>query len=93
MKHLMLLAMFVLCGTAWAFDSAQALQDGFLKAMRANNPDDMAACYTADATSFGLGAMRTAGHFCYKSFDRGRRTKNSKSRGARASEERLVVQI
>jgi uncharacterized protein (TIGR02246 family) len=33
------------------------LQNGFLDAMRANNADGMAACYTADATSFGLGAM------------------------------------
>jgi ketosteroid isomerase-like protein len=57
MKRMMLLAIFVLCGTAQAFDSPQALQNGFLDAMRAHNVDAMAACYTADATSFGLGVM------------------------------------
>lgn len=57
MKHMMLLAIFALCGSAQAFDSPQALQNGFLDAMRANNADGMAACYTVDATNFGLGAM------------------------------------
>ncbi len=57
MKQVMLLAIFVLCSNAHAFDSPEALQDGFLKAMRANNADDMAACYTVEATNFGLSAM------------------------------------
>lgn len=57
MKCLMLLAIFVLCSTAQAFDSPKALQDGFLDAMRANNAAGMAACYTADATNFGLATM------------------------------------
>lgn len=58
MKRLMLLAIFVLCSTtAQAFDSPQSLQDGFLEAMQANDADRMAACYTVDATSFGLDAM------------------------------------
>jgi len=57
MKRMMLLAIVVLCSTAQAFDSSQALQEGFLDAMRANDADAMAACYTADATNFGLATM------------------------------------
>jgi ketosteroid isomerase-like protein len=57
MKRMMLLVIVALCNTAQAFDSPQALQDGFLKAMRAQNADDMAACYTVEATNFGLGTM------------------------------------
>jgi len=57
MKRIMLLAIVVLCGSAQAFDSPQALQDGFLDAMRAGDVDGMAACYAADATNFGLDTM------------------------------------
>ncbi len=38
-------------------DSPEALQDAFVKAMEANDPDGLAACYTDDAVSFAVDVM------------------------------------
>jgi len=42
---------------ALANDSPEALQDAFVKAMEANDPDGLAACYTDDAVSFAVDVM------------------------------------
>ena len=44
-----------------ANDSPQALQDAFMTAMRANDVEGLAACYTADATNFPLDSMSGIG--------------------------------
>ena len=61
MNRIMLLAIVALCNTAQAFDSPQALQDGFMGAFRANDAEGMAACYTADATNYPPEAMSGTG--------------------------------
>ena len=38
-------------------ESPEALQDAFVKAMQANDPDGLAACYTDDAVSFAVDVM------------------------------------
>jgi len=42
---------------ALANESPEALQDAFVKAMQANDPDGLAACYTDDAVSFAVDVM------------------------------------
>jgi ketosteroid isomerase-like protein len=77
MKPFVLCLTLALCHSALAFESPQALQDGFMAALRANDADGMAACYTPDATSFspdtmvGVGpdAVRTSKNFRVTSAD------------------------
>lgn len=61
MKPLVLFLTLALCHSALAFESPQALQDAFMAAMRANDVDGMAACYTADATTFTPDTMMAVG--------------------------------
>ncbi len=61
MKPLVLCLTLALCHSALAFESPQALQDAFMAAMRANDVDGMAACYTADATTFAPDTMMAVG--------------------------------
>jgi len=43
--------------SAFANDSPEALQDAFMTALRANDVDGLAACYSADATNFAVDSM------------------------------------
>jgi len=52
MTRLLPLMVLIVCNNALGFDSPQALQDAFVAAMRANDVEGLAACYTADATNF-----------------------------------------
>lgn len=52
MRWLVLLLVLSASSPVLANDSPQALQDAFLKALRANDVEGMAACYTEDATNF-----------------------------------------
>ena len=52
MKVFSLICIVLLNSSALAFESPEALQDAFMSAMRANDADGLAACYTADATNF-----------------------------------------
>jgi len=61
MKTLLLCLSFGLCNSALAFESPQALQDAFVAAMRANDLEGLAACYTADATTFMPDTMMGVG--------------------------------
>lgn len=61
MKSFVLCLTLALCHSALAFESPQALQDAFMAAMRANDVDGMAACYTADATTFAPDTMMAVG--------------------------------
>jgi ketosteroid isomerase-like protein len=58
---LVLLMLLPAWSLGFANDSPQALQDAFMTAMRANDVDGLAACYTADATNFPLGSMSGIG--------------------------------
>ena len=51
----------VLSAPLGAFESPQALQDAFLAALRANDADGLAACYTDDATNFTVDRMMGTG--------------------------------
>ncbi len=61
MKLLTLILILVTSPAAYAFDSPKALQDGFMAALRANDVEGLAACYTADATNFAIGSMSGTG--------------------------------
>jgi len=59
MKNLFsILTLFILFSMpALGNDSPEALQTAFVKAMEANDPDGLAACYTDDAVSFAVDVM------------------------------------
>jgi len=61
MKILALILYLVITPVVFAFDSPKALQEGFMTALRANDVDGLAACYTADATNFALDTMSGTG--------------------------------
>jgi ketosteroid isomerase-like protein len=61
MKLLTLILFLAISPAAYAFDSPQALQDGFMAAMRANDIKGLAACYTVDATNFAIDSMSGTG--------------------------------
>ena len=60
-QYLVLLMLLPAWNLGFANDSPQALQDAFMTAMRANDVDGLAACYTADATNFPLDSMSGIG--------------------------------
>jgi len=55
---LMLLAVW---SAVLANDSPQALQETFMKALRANDADGLAVCYTEDATNFPVDSLAGVG--------------------------------
>ncbi len=61
MKSALLVLIALFNSNVLAFDSPQALQDAFVAAMRANNADGLAACYTADAVNFPVEVMMETG--------------------------------
>ncbi len=52
---------FPVCTLALANDSPQALQEAFMTALRANDIEGLAACYTDDATNFPIASMAGMG--------------------------------
>ena len=61
MKLLLLILFLAISPVADAFDSPRALQDGFMAALRANDIEGLAVCYTADATNFAIDSMSGTG--------------------------------
>ena len=61
MKRLVYLLIWLVSTSAFANDSPQALQEAFMNALRANDADGLAACYTADATNFPVDSMMGVG--------------------------------
>ena len=61
MKLLTLTLILAISPVADAFDSPHALQDGFMAALRANDIEGLAVCYTADATNFAIDSMSGTG--------------------------------
>jgi ketosteroid isomerase-like protein len=53
----LLLLVFQGWGVALANESLQALQDSFIKALRGNDAQGLAACYTADAMNFPVDSL------------------------------------
>ncbi len=61
MKLLTLILFLAISPVADAFDSPQALQAGFMAALRANDIEGLVMCYTADATNFAISSMSGTG--------------------------------
>ena len=61
MKLLTLILFLAISPAADAFDSPQALQAGFMAALRANDIEGLVMCYTADATNFAISSMSGTG--------------------------------
>ena len=61
MKLLTLVLFLAISPAADAFDSPQALQAGFMAALRANDIEGLVMCYTADATNFAISSMSGTG--------------------------------
>ena len=61
MKLLTLILFLAISPAADAFDSPQALQAGFMAALRANDIEGLVMCYTADATNFAIDSMSGTG--------------------------------
>ena len=61
MKLLTLILLLAISPAADAFDSPQALQAGFMAALRANDIEGLVMCYTADATNFAIDSMSGTG--------------------------------
>jgi len=57
MKRLLCLLICLISTTVYSNDSPKALQDAFMDALRANDADGMAACYTKSATNFAVDSM------------------------------------
>ena len=57
MKRLLCLMLCLASTSVFSNDSPEALQAAFMNAMRANDADGMAVCYTADATNFAVDSM------------------------------------
>lgn len=54
-------ALALAASTAQAFDSPEALQEAFMDALRAEDPEAIAACYARDADNFPLDRMKGIG--------------------------------
>ena len=62
MKHLLILVSgLLLSSTLAANDSPEALQEAFMKALRAMDTAGLAACYTEDATSYDVSKQIVTG--------------------------------
>ncbi len=61
MKFFTLILFLAISPIASAFDSPQALQDGFMAALRANDIEGLVMCYTDDATNFAIDSMSGTG--------------------------------
>jgi len=61
MKFLTLILFLAISPVAAAFESPQALQDGFMAALRGNDIEGLVMCYTADATNFAIDSMSGTG--------------------------------
>lgn len=61
MKLLTIIMFLTISPFATAFDSPQALQDGFMAALRANDIEGLVMCYTDDATNFAIDSMSGTG--------------------------------
>ncbi len=61
MRVLLMLLMVSVFAPSFANESPQALQDAFSAAVRANDAEAVAACYTKDATSYAVDAMVETG--------------------------------
>jgi len=61
MKWFILIMLLPVWSLALANDSPKALQDAFLTALRANDVDGLAACYTKDATNFPVDSLAGVG--------------------------------
>ena len=57
MKRLLCLLICLVSTSVYSNDSPKALQDAFMNALRANDADGLAACYTSDATNFAVDSM------------------------------------
>jgi uncharacterized protein (TIGR02246 family) len=55
--------LIILPAWSWAFanDSPEALQAAFMNALRTNDVNGLAACYTEDATNFPVGSLAGVG--------------------------------
>jgi uncharacterized protein (TIGR02246 family) len=63
MKKLMCLLTCLACfsSSSFANESPQALQDAFIAALKANNVQGLADCYTSDAVNFPVGTLVGSG--------------------------------
>ncbi len=63
MKKVMCLLTCLACfsSSSFANDSPQALQDAFMAALKANNVQGLADCYTSDAVNFPVGTLVGSG--------------------------------
>ena len=61
MRWVLLLMFLPAWSLVLANDSPQALQETFLTALRANDVDGLAACYTEDATNFPVDSLAGVG--------------------------------
>jgi len=57
MRVLLFLLLIPVFTPSIANESPQALQDAFIAAVQANDADAVAACYTNEATNYGIGVM------------------------------------
>jgi len=57
MQRATFLFLFLISANVVAYDSPQSLQDAFMKALRANDANGLAACYSADATNYPVDSM------------------------------------
>lgn len=60
-RPLLLLSIGAFSSVANAFDSPEALQEGFMAALRSENADAIADCYAPDADNFTLNSMKGVG--------------------------------
>jgi len=61
MRWFLLMMVLPMWNPVFANDSPHALQETFMKALRANDVDGMAACYTEDATNFPVDSLAGVG--------------------------------
>lgn len=59
MKKLLCVLTCLICfsSTSFANESPEALQETFIAALKANNAQGLADCYTSDAVNFGVGHL------------------------------------
>jgi len=57
MQRVAFLLLFLVSTSVVAYDGPQSLQDAFMKALRANDANGLAACYSADATNYPVDSM------------------------------------
>ena len=62
MRKVMCLLICLACfSSSFANESPQALQDAFMEALKANNVQGLADCYTSDAVNFPVGTLVGSG--------------------------------